>query len=136
MTVKWTQDLSVGYPEIDNQHIELFVRINNLLEAMTKGRGKEEIGKTIAFLEEYVVEHFGVEQRYMQKLAYPDHLDHKEQHRRFVNEFAALKNQFETEGASSVLVINIQRKVVDWLREHIGKVDKSLGAFLIAKQGG
>jgi len=38
MKLQWTQDLSVGVEEIDNQHKELFERINNLDSAMSRQR--------------------------------------------------------------------------------------------------
>ncbi len=130
MLIKWTPDLATGSSEIDNQHIELFERINSLLESMSRGKGREEVGKVITFLENYVVEHFGMEERYMNKLSYPGYSLHKGQHAQFLNEFSTIKRQFQNEGSSSLLAINIQRKVIDWLKNHISQVDKELGEFL------
>ncbi|MHB9035807.1 MAG: hemerythrin domain-containing protein, partial [Armatimonadota bacterium] len=58
MAVQWTPDLAVGVREIDDQHRELFKRVNDLLEAMSKGKGRDEIAKVVAFLGNYVVTHF------------------------------------------------------------------------------
>lgn len=65
MAIEWTQDLSTGSDEIDNQHKELFRRINSLLDACNQGKGREEIGKTVQFLEDYVITHFSAEEEYM-----------------------------------------------------------------------
>ena len=130
MAILWTEDLSVGVKEIDNQHIELFKRVSNLLEACNQGKGKENVREVIAFLEKYVISHFGTEERYMKNYQYPDYISHKKQHDVFVNSFADLKNQFEKEGAGLHIVILTNRLVVDWLTDHIKKVDKLLGAFL------
>jgi len=132
MAIKWSQDLSVGVNEIDSQHKELFETVNNLIEAMAKAKGKEEIGKVISFLEKYVVTHFGTEERYMAKFNYPDYASHKEMHSQFVKDFISLKKELEA-GASTISIIHIQRRVVDWLINHIGKVDKVLGGFLQGK---
>ena len=58
VAIEWTADLATGVDEIDNQHKELFQRINNLLEACNHGKGKEEVKKVISFLEDYVITTF------------------------------------------------------------------------------
>ena len=65
MAIEWTEDLATGVPEIDAQHKELFSRINRLLEACNQGQGRAEVGKTLAFLEEYVLIHFSTEEKIM-----------------------------------------------------------------------
>jgi hypothetical protein len=41
-----------------------------------------------------------------------------------------LKQQFAKEGPSISIVLLTNRTVVDWLRSHIRKLDRDLGAFL------
>ncbi len=130
MAFEWKPALSVGVNDIDDQHKELFARVNKLLDATSQGKGKEEIGKIIDFLGAYVVTHFGTEEKYMLRLQYPHLSSHKAQHQQFLSEFSALKERFEKEGATSQLVILIQRRVCDWLMTHIGGTDKMLGSFL------
>ena len=62
MAIEWTEDLATGVNKIDNQHKELFKRINNLLEACNQGRGKNEVEKVIKFLDDYVIIHFSEEE--------------------------------------------------------------------------
>lgn len=131
MPLEWNNDLSIGVNEIDNQHKELFKRINSLLEACTQGKGKDEVGKVINFLEDYIVEHFNAEEAIQRKCAsYPDYQSHKALHDEFRKKFSELKKQFENEGAGLPLVLRTNRAVVDWLIMHIGRVDKVLGSFL------
>ncbi len=129
----WRPDLSVGFDEIDDQHKELFARVNTLLEATSQGKGKEAVGRTISYLGQYVASHFGTEERHMARSQYPEVSSHKAQHVQFTNEFSTIKKKFEAEGPTSQLTILIQRQVCDWLINHIGKTDKALGAFLRAK---
>lgn len=133
MAMQWSDDLSVGVSEIDSQHKELINRVNNLLEAMKEGKAKAHLGQVLQFLEDYVVTHFGTEEKYMTKYGYPSFDQHKSQHVAFVQDFSGLKKEFESDGASSALVIRLQRQVCDWLVSHITKTDKSLGAFLKTK---
>ncbi|MDH4121535.1 MAG: bacteriohemerythrin [Deltaproteobacteria bacterium] len=130
MAVLWRNDLSIGVELIDNQHKELFVRINNLLDACTQGKGAEEVGSVIKFLEDYVVTHFTDEVGLMTKHRYPEIEGHKALHDQFIQGFNKLKDQFEKEGATINFVIQVNQVVVDWLVNHISRVDKKLGAFL------
>jgi len=133
MAIEWTNDLATGSDEIDSQHKELFDRINNLLEACRHGKGKEEVQKTISFLEDYVGTHFSAEEKYMDKYEYPDYGSHRRQHLEFMGNFYGLKTQFETEGPGVHIIANTNHMVVDWLLNHIRKLDKALGAFLKTK---
>lgn len=133
--MEWTKDLSVGVDEIDDQHKELFSRINDLVAAVKQHTCKYKIGDVIKFLEDYVVFHFGVEEGYMQELGYPAYTQHKAQHEIFMRNFAGLKEKLpRLEGGrkpgSYDLSVETNQLVVDWILEHIGKVDKKLGAFL------
>ena len=130
MAIQWTEDLATDVPEIDAQHKELFGRINSLLESCNQGKGRTEVGKTISFLEEYVLIHFSTEEKIMLDQRYPDYAGHKAQHVHFISNMDALKQQFEKEGPSVHIVLLTNHTVVDWLRSHIRKLDRDLGAFL------
>mgnify|MGYP000916868212 CR=1 FL=1 len=133
MAIEWNDSLSVGIEEIDNQHKELFRRINNLLDACNEGKGKQAVGDIINFLGEYVVTHFAAEEAYMRKYAYPEYEAHKAMHQGFIQSFGQLKSKFDSEGPGIQLVLQTNRVVVDWLINHISKVDKKLGEFLSNK---
>lgn len=105
----------MGVGEIDRQHQVLFAAINRLLAATAQAKGRAEIGGTIASLGNYVVRHFGDEEKLMARSAYPAAAEHREQHARFLTNFAALKASFDNDGATPVLVIAVQRHVRDWL---------------------
>lgn len=130
MAIQWKDSLATGVQEIDNQHKELFDAINKLFDACSQGKGKEEVDKVIKFLGDYVVLHFGAEEKLQKKFSYPEYNAHKEQHEKFISDFLELKKQIDTEGANARSVILINRVVVDWLIKHIGVSDKKLGVFL------
>ena len=130
MAIEWTEDLAVGFEIIDEQHKELYRRINELLESCGQGKAREVVGETIKFLEDYVVSHFGREESLMQKYGYPDYPKHKGYHTEFINSFKELKAKFEADGPGPHIVIMTNRIVVGWLNSHIRNVDKLLGAYL------
>ena len=130
MAIEWTEDLAVGFKEIDDQHRELFTMINRMLEACNQGKGKEVLDEILGFLENYVVIHFGTEERLMQQYNYPDYASHKKHHEQFIQSFTKLKQEMATTGPGTHIVIMTNRTVVGWLNSHIRNVDKLLGAFL------
>lgn len=130
MPFEWTQNLSIGVAEIDNQHKELFKRINNLLDAISQGKGKQELFAVLEFLEDYSKFHFAKEEKLMLAHHYSAYKVHKAEHERFIQELNGLKKKFETAGASLALVVEVQRKTIDWLIEHISKIDKQMANMM------
>lgn len=133
--MQWTEDLAVGIEKIDEQHRELFEKINDLVAAVKQSVCKYKIGDTIKFLEDYVVFHFGEEEKLMQQFGYPGYPAHKDQHEKFIANFNELKKELpKLEGGkkpgSYDLSVETNQVVVDWILDHIAKVDKQLGAFL------
>ena len=133
--MQWTEDLSVGVETIDEQHRELFDKINDLVAAVRQSACKYKIGDVIRFLEDYVVFHFGEEEKYMMRYAYPAYQSRKAQHEKFIENFNELKKELpKLEGGkkpgSYDLSVETNKVVVDWILDHIAKVDKSLGKFL------
>ena len=131
MNLNWNNNLSTGIVSIDNQHQELFDRINKLVISMKEGKGKLEVIKTLDFLEEYVIKHFNEEEEIQNKTNYPlldiQHIQHED----FKSDLKEFRRVFETHGASTVLALNIQESLVNWLKNHIMNLDKDLGDFLI-----
>ena len=89
MALTWDKSLAVGVKFIDEQHQELFRQVNALLEAILKNQGKEEVGKLLAFLGKYTVEHFGAEEKVMFQYKYPDLIKHTKQHADFIAALSA-----------------------------------------------
>ena len=126
--VKWDGKLAVGHPTIDSQHQTLFDRVNALYDAMMAGKGREELGQTLAFLREYTVEHFSTEEGLMQKSAYPAYPAHKAIHDDLAAKVVALEAK-HAEG-SKVLGMEVMNFLKDWLSHHISVEDKKLASHL------
>lgn len=135
MAIIWTEDLATGVPLIDHQHKELFMRVNDLLEACHQGKAKDRVNQIVRFLENYVVTHFAEEERHMVASKYHGYAAHKAMHREFIESFGQLKKRIETDEIGLTTVISTNKLVVDWLTNHIRKVDRELGTFLRDKSG-
>jgi hemerythrin len=133
MAMEWTAKLAVGVESIDMQHRELFARVNKLITAMQSQQGEAEVRRLVAFLGDYVVSHFAGEERLMQQHAYPDFPAHQRIHVEFMKDLARLKGELEKQGPSAAVIVQLNRRVGDWLIDHVGRTDRALGAFLTKK---
>jgi hemerythrin len=133
MALQFTPDLSTNVAVIEDQHKELFKRVDSMLAALQPDRGREELVKTIQFLTDYVVFHFGVEEKYMAQYSYTDRSQHKAQHDLFVKTFLRLKDRLLLEGINPQNTEEAKQLAVDWLINHIKYSDKGLGLFLKRK---
>lgn len=133
MAIKWNETLAVGVGQIDEQHKELFERMNELLESCNQGKGKDAVRHMIGFLEEYVVEHFTAEEKLQKASGYPQYEAHKAMHAEYLRNVADLRNRLDEHGPTLPFVIAVNKTVVDWLTTHIAKVDKGLGQYLQSK---
>lgn len=131
MEMKWKENLSVGIDKIDNQHKELFDRMNKLILAMREGKGKGEVMDTLKFLEDYVVKHFSEEEELQKKNNYPKYETQHKEHEEFKMSLMDFKNMIEKEGISSAVAIRLQTKMSFWWRKHIKDLDMDLGKFLM-----
>ncbi len=130
MAIQWTTALAVGVSDIDQQHQELFRRVNQLIEACNQGQGKQAVSEVLSFLESYVSTHFRAEEALMRKYKYPDLESHQAVHQRFVESLQPLKAKLDEEGPGLALVLQTNRLVVNWLTDHIQKMDKAVGAYI------
>ena len=131
--MKWTSNLSIGHPIIDEQHQQLFNKLQELVNLAACYK-KEAIVEIIAFFEEYVIEHFETEELLMQQHNYSDYAVHKAQHLIFMNRLNEFKQKHEqAQNGPLYLALKIQQTLLDWWLSHIGNYDKQLGTFLLEK---
>ena len=134
MAIQWRDSYAIGVKEIDDQHKLLFEAIDKLFTACTQGKGKEEVGNTLKFLEEYTIVHFTDEQKLHIKHNYPERISHRQVHENFLKTCATLKKQFDEEGASVLFISTVNKTVLEWLIKHIGSLDKAFAAYVKGQQ--
>jgi len=133
MKLQWAQDFSVGVKEIDDQHKELFDRINDLDSAMKQGTAKEEVVRLIEFLHKYVTIHFGAEEKYMIDYNYTGYALHKTKHDWFKKEFSDIRIKLDAEGITPEAIMRSNNLLITWFSNHIRSIDMMLGSFLKSK---
>lgn len=130
MYIKWDESLSVGIQEIDDQHKELFDRINHLLRTIGELHAQGELKKTLDFMEEYALLHFGAEEEQMILTNYGGYGEHKGQHDHMRDEISGLRARLDAEGPNEKLLVDAQELLVDWLQKHIKSIDMKMARHL------
>lgn len=133
MAITWDPTLVTGIEDIDAQHQELFRRLDALLEAIRAGRSRDEVGRTLTFLEEYASHHFTAEEAQMEARGYAGLADHRAEHEGFRGELRALEAEYLRDGATASLIIRVNTHLTGWLRSHIYRTDRALADFLTGK---
>ena len=115
-----------GIDAMDTQHARLIDLINRLYEAMRNGRATEASGQILKELMEYANVHFSSEEATLEKIGYPDVAQHKEVHRKLLQEAADYQRQFENGKMSAFDLLNFLK---NWLMTHIAEHDVAYGKF-------
>ncbi len=126
----WHPSLSVGIELIDEQHKEWFDRAESLFEAGKQGRAKEYVGELLEFLDSYTKKHFADEERYMLSINYPGYDEQKRAHTSFIERLKKLREDYDASGGSLTVIIDANKMVIDWLTQHISRMDKQIGDYV------
>ena len=130
MAYTFDKSLETGNIAIDNQHKELIDAINNLLNACSQGKGRDEIKNTIKFLTDYTVKHFNDEEKLQKQYNYPDYAAHKKLHDDFKEEVSKIIDEYEENGTSVVLTFKVNNTIASWLIKHIKGEDKKVANYI------
>jgi hemerythrin len=133
MSIHWSPALSTGLDWQDEEHKQLVGKIGELLDAMERNDAPSVIDDLLIFLQEYGELHFAHEEKALDETAEPHTIEHKADHRKFSQHLQEMVALYKRQGASSYVVMQMQRWLRDFLLNHLGKVDKSLGAWVLAR---
>ncbi len=125
---KWTADLELDMPQIDDQHKELVKLINTLYESIREGHSSETVEKTLNSLLRYVEVHFETEEAAMRQRRYPGYKRHLMIHEDLRKKVLDLKKQ-QLQGRD-VATFELLNFLVDWLKSHIASEDVLFGQFV------
>jgi hemerythrin len=132
---EWQPSYEIGVEVIDQQHQQLVDIINNLhklLEHSNEQFSANAFDSLLQRLFDYTRYHFTTEEDLMAESGYPeDQLHkHKRQHQRFIAELNASQLDIDSLTRSDAEII--QAFLVNWLQNHILKVDTTLIPFLVS----
>jgi hemerythrin len=125
-TIAWDPSMTTGVEALDNQHKQLIDWLNDLLEAMSLGRGRTEVAALLDKLGGYAVMHFGHEEDCMTKYHCPVAEKNAAAHKEFVATFTGFREEFDRGGATAHLVVRVESELMRWLTGHIKGTDSQL----------
>jgi hemerythrin len=127
--VEWSEDLSVGIEEIDDQHKVLVDLINEMHDAIHQRHGSEVVRDVLNKLAEYTKIHFAVEESLMRILGYPDYEPHKAQHEKLIASMEELQHKVET--GKTAIGFELMHFLKVWLTKHIMESDMNYSGFFL-----
>lgn len=127
------KSLLTGLEAIDNEHRELFIRVNKLLDAYNHGNSAAEFKALLRFLDFHLTSHVKLEESLMDTNNYPDTAIHKQEHEKFFHIIEVLNSTFKQSGASVQFINFLKSGVAEALIAHTLNHDKKLADFLLAQ---
>lgn len=126
----WSDTYKVNEQIIDGQHKRLFEFIALLQNK--KNMKKKMMMVPLNYLQNYAASHFRYEEGVMEKINYPDIVEHKKLHANFEKKVEELIKEVEACGeiVPEELVDSIFNYLHDWLVAHIITVDNKYSKFL------
>lgn len=135
VTIKWTADLSVGIPSLDDDHKILVDLLNSTLVACYAGFGDEHVGIILEELFKYTQIHFSREMSILRLSGYDDCDSHQAEHARLFEELEVMASRAKAE-ASTGLSDDVGVFLRGWLFSHIMEHDRRYAAHLQKSNSG
>jgi hemerythrin len=127
--IDWTNDLSVGIEEIDEQHKILVSLVNRLYQGIIHQTDVVVLQEILNELVQYTVVHFSVEESLMRIFDYSGYEEHKQYHQELTKQVKDLNEKFKSGKATiSMELLSFLRK---WLTNHIMVEDKKYIPFFL-----
>ncbi|RDH83307.1 MAG: hemerythrin [endosymbiont of Escarpia spicata] len=128
--VEWSDSLSVGIEEIDEQHKILVNLINRMHQAIHERHGSDAVKGILAELADYTRIHFAVEESLMRILNYPGYEEHKEIHEELLSHVIELVQKVES--GKTAIGFELLHFLKTWLTKHIMEEDMQYTGFFLA----
>ncbi len=119
--IEWTDEMSVGLPELDDDHRLIIEAINQLDASAGDAAQQDVVRQHLMRLRRYAEVHFAREENVLAACAYPALEVQKKEHQDFVKCIQEATQRFDAKPAESVEIISqaLLGFLTDWLRHHI-----------------
>ena len=124
--IVWTPELEVGVDAIDKAHRELIELYNAVREA-SQLKDRAWTGVLLERLGNATAAHFEEEEMLMSGINYAQASEHKEEHRKLLDEFAHQVDEWRDRHDSAELLC---RFLYAWLHTHVAAMDSNLARLI------
>lgn len=125
---EWADDLVIDNGPIDRDHRQLVDLVNELHTATSQGRGQDVVARILDDLIRYTVEHLQREEQLMASLNFPNLVQHKQGHDKFIEDLHGLHKKYAA--GSFTVASQLSTVLRDWLSLHIRRSDKEILSFV------
>jgi len=129
--IKWTDDLSVGIEEIDNEHKTLISILNSFIDAVDDDEGVLVYDSIFGAFLETAIAHFRHEEELMEKSGYEDSDVHKHGHETLLEQLGDMREKLMT-SPSDTMEEDVREFLANWLEIHIMVKDQAYGECIRA----
>lgn len=133
MPIQWRDALSVGHPQIDQDHKHLIGLINDFETAISGEIEHRKVARILLGLFNYTQEHFAREERLQLEIRYPFHDGHRHAHRDLVRSLGDILDTYSKEPDIAQRDAIVRRMVVflrQWLVDHIIENDLRMKPYI------
>jgi hemerythrin len=127
--IKWTDELSIGIQELDEEHKQWLAILNELHSAMNDNNDVKTIQDVVMRMLEYTAMHLTHEETHMLEHKYNLFESHKEKHSLLIHKIKLLLEHVN-EGSNFRLAIETFSLLKKWLTNHIMVSDKKYGEYI------
>jgi voltage-gated potassium channel len=123
--LEWSDELSLGVAQIDDEHRKLFSYAKKFQEAALEGRGQEEVSKLLSLLVDYTETHFHAEEELMKAHKFPGLNEHHMKHQILTQKVIQLHKS-----KNYIYEDSVWEFLNNWLRDHILIEDKAFAIWM------
>ena len=123
------EDLSVGIPEIDEEHRLFFAHVAQLDEALSQRRDAAEIRRLVGLIMDTAIRHFAHEEQLFVQFGFPNVDQHSSVHAEIIADLLRLKVDCESDDFG-VKCADVGRGLKDVLQNHVLEQDMKYRDFL------
>ncbi len=131
--LRWRKSFESGHSLLDEQHGNLFVLCNRLINKVLNDEPREDIHSLFKDIKEHVVEHFRTEESVLNFMNHPMAASHKEIHTMLISKFEALFERFQSGQMPTKDIVGFI--IYDLVTDHLMKEDICFFEDLSAKVG-
>lgn len=130
--LEWKEEFQINIDAIDQSHRQLFNKVNEFISAFAAG-DTQAIRIIFAYLASHHMESTSDEEDLMRRYNYPFLDSHLREHKRFIENFIALKEEADAGNCDlPYLSFRTQLLMFDWFTGHIAKFDRHAGRFILS----
>ena len=129
--LEWRVEFHIGIESIDKSHKQLFDKINAFTSTAKKGVG-DTFHEIFSFLTNHAQTSLKAEEDLMHRYNYSFLDSHLQEHKRFIENFTALKKEAEANTCDPLyLSFRTQLLLFEWFTGHVAKADRHMGRYLV-----